>query len=109
VRVMTGIVATALVLGVGVAMAGDACCSAGTADTKACSAGAMSNLVTKLSLTDEQAAKVKEICAKYSVGERTATTVSNCMAEVAKALTPEQAAKLKAMCEARGCPLKKAE
>ena len=99
----------AFVLGVGVAMAGDACCAAGKADGKCCSAGAMSNLVVKLSLSDDQAAKVKEICAKYATGERTAATTSNCMAEVATILTPEQAAKFKAMCEAKVCPVKKTE
>ena len=108
-RVMTGIIVIAFVMGIGVAMAGDACCSSGNADAKVCNAGSMSNLVAKLSLTDEQAAKIKEICAKHATGERTAATTSNCMAEVAKVLTAEQTAKFKAMCESRACPMKKAE
>jgi Spy/CpxP family protein refolding chaperone len=98
----------ALALGAGLAIAGDKC-SGGKADAKACRAGAVSNLITKLSLTDDQAAQVKGICAKYSQGERTATTASNCMSEVSKVLTPEQAAKLQAMCQGEGCPVKKAE
>jgi hypothetical protein len=108
-RILIGMVAIVSVLGAGVAMAGDACCAGVKADANACSSVAMSNLVVKLSLTDEQAAKVKGICAKYSQGECTATTASNCMVEVGKVLTPEQAAKFKAMCEVRACPIRKSE
>jgi Spy/CpxP family protein refolding chaperone len=105
VRVLIGIVVAAFVLGAGVAKGGDACCASGKDDAKACSAAAVSNLVAKLSLTDDQTAKVKDICAKYAQAERTAATASNCMAEVVQLLTPEQAAKFKEMSQGKVCPV----
>ena len=108
-KVTIGVVAALFVLSAGSAMAGEACCGRARARPKACSAAAVSNLVTKLSLTDEQAAKVQAICAKYSQAESPAAGAKACMAAVEKVLTPEQSAKFKEMCRAQGCPVKKAE
>ena len=108
-KVLIGAAAVAFALGIGVAVAGDACCGTCKADAPTCSVATMSNLVVKLSLTDDQAAKVKDICAKYCQGEQTAAAMSKCSEEVEKLLTPDQAAKFKGMSECKTCPAVKPE
>ncbi len=108
-KVVIGIVVLVFSLGVGPVVAQDACCAAPKKNERSCSAGAVSNLVVQLKLNADQAAKVQQVCAKYSQGEQTAAGTSNCMAEMSQILTSEQAAKLKAMCQGQGCPMKQAK
>lgn len=108
-KILIAMVAAAFVFGSGLA-ASAGCGGCAKPAAKACGGGAMTNMLTKLSLTDEQATQMKDICAKYAQLERTPATASNCMAEVAQILTPEQAEKLKAVCQGsrQGCPMKPA-
>ena len=114
-RMVIGMVAAALVFGAGVVLADDAGSTAVKAEGKACCAAGgcggtgISNLVAKLNLTEDQAKKVNEICAKRHQAESAGTGTSTCTAEVEKILTPEQAAKFKEMGGCKGCQVGKTD